>query len=128
MSAKLVSITTRAGDDITPAPMATRDSTHRQAIRSLAESRDIVYSQQNRIAEAVFRERKNRIADAFVMAIGSYSHSRHSFLRERPRRLRRGGIAHRAKRGQTPVDLTLMLLCEYNRQYENRTANQIAPG
>lgn len=77
MSAKLVSITTRAGDDITPAPMATRDSTHRQAIRSLAESRDIVYSQQNRIAEAVFRERKNRIADAFVMAIGSYSHSRH---------------------------------------------------
>jgi len=49
-------------------------------------------------------------------------------LRERPRRLRRGGIAHRAKRGQTPVDLTLMLLCEYNRQYENRTANQVAPG
>jgi putative transposase len=49
-------------------------------------------------------------------------------LREKPRPLGRGGIAHRAKRGQTPVDLTLMFLCEYNRQYENRTANQVAPG
>ena len=49
-------------------------------------------------------------------------------LREKPRPLGRRGIAHRAKRGQTPVDLTLMFLCEYNRQYENRTANQVAPG
>ena len=52
----------------------------------------------------------------------------HPKLREKPRPLGRGGIAHRAKRGQTPVDLTLMFLREYNRQYENRTANQVAPG
>ncbi|MBK8896577.1 MAG: hypothetical protein IPN66_06925 [Candidatus Competibacteraceae bacterium] len=52
----------------------------------------------------------------------------HPKLREKPRPLGRGGIAHRAKRGQTPVDLTLMFPCEYNRQYENRTANQVAPG
>ena len=38
-----------------------------------------------------------------------------------------GGIANRAKRGHTLVDLTSMLLCEYNLQYENRTANQTTP-